>query len=129
MKTIKFPALILIVLFAITCKGQPKMQFDEKHHDFGDQKIEQKLKHTFTFKNIGTSTLIIEKVKAGWGCTGTLLSSEEIPAGGSGEIEVTLKTGKRTKKLRKTISIYTNNPDKKNKIVRITVSANVIDKK
>ncbi len=50
---------------ADTAKKAPKIQFDEKQHDFGKHPQNAKLKHTFTFKNTGEDTLFIEKVKAG----------------------------------------------------------------
>ena len=43
----------------------PKIQFDEASFDFGTVYQNESLKHTFTFKNIGTDVLHIKKVKAG----------------------------------------------------------------
>ena len=43
----------------------PKIQFDEMSFDFGTVYQRKTLKHTFTFKNIGTGVLHIKKVKAG----------------------------------------------------------------
>lgn len=43
----------------------PKLVFKELSHDFGKQTSGPDLKHTFTFKNEGDGTLMIEKVKAG----------------------------------------------------------------
>ena len=43
----------------------PKIQFSETAHDFGKSMPNQELKHSFTFKNTGKATLIIEDVKAG----------------------------------------------------------------
>ena len=43
----------------------PKIQFDEISFDFGTVFQGKSLKHTFTFKNIGTGVLHIKKVKAG----------------------------------------------------------------
>ena len=43
----------------------PKIQFDEMSFDFGTVYQRKTLKHTFTFKNVGTGVLHINKVKAG----------------------------------------------------------------
>lgn len=43
----------------------PKIQFDEISFDLGTVYQRRTLKHTFTFKNIGTGVLHIKKVKAG----------------------------------------------------------------
>ncbi len=39
--------------------------FDTLEHDFGDQVSGNLLKHTFTFKNLGTTPFSIKDVKAG----------------------------------------------------------------
>ncbi len=46
-------------------KDAPRIEFKEAVHDFGEVFQNAKPKHTFTFKNIGKSKLVIEKVKAG----------------------------------------------------------------
>ena len=43
----------------------PKIQLDETSFDFGTVYQNKRLKHPFTFKNIGTGVLLISKVKAG----------------------------------------------------------------
>jgi len=43
----------------------PRLVFKELSHDFGKQTSGPDLTHSFTFKNEGDGTLIIEKVKAG----------------------------------------------------------------
>ena len=46
-------------------EGIPKIRFDELGHEFGITNQGQTLEHVFTFKNIGTGLLHIEKLKAG----------------------------------------------------------------
>ncbi len=48
-----------------TVGGLSKIQCDEMVHDFGKVYQHESLKHTFTFRNIGTGILLIKKVKAG----------------------------------------------------------------
>ena len=43
----------------------PVIEFTETVHDFGTQMIGAELKNTFTFKNKGDATLVIDKVKSG----------------------------------------------------------------
>jgi hypothetical protein len=43
----------------------PKIEFQEVAYDFGKQIAGTELKHSFSFKNTGTETLVIDKVKAG----------------------------------------------------------------
>lgn len=66
MKFHKIAAFIALFFIAYSaCSGTPRIAFDTLEHDFGDQKQGLQIKHKFTFSNKGTSTLIIEKVKAG----------------------------------------------------------------
>ena len=46
-------------------EGAPKIVFEHTQHDFGTQPQSTKAQHTFVFRNEGTETLRIEKVKAG----------------------------------------------------------------
>ncbi|MBN2403486.1 MAG: DUF1573 domain-containing protein [Spirochaetes bacterium] len=62
--------IILYILFAfmfliISCLGKPRIEFNELIHDFGDVKQNSELSHIFLFKNTGSSTLSIDKIKAG----------------------------------------------------------------
>jgi hypothetical protein len=61
--------LIFLILFLLLpvlyCEAKPKAQFKETVYDFGVMKKETSKKHTFVFKNTGSSTLVIERIKAG----------------------------------------------------------------
>ncbi len=46
-------------------EGVPRIQFDEVLHDMGKAFQHQTLEHFFSFKNTGTGTLRIIRVKAG----------------------------------------------------------------
>jgi hypothetical protein len=57
--------MLFLLLPVFYCEAKPKAQFTETVYDFGVMKKESSMKHTFIFKNIGSSTLIIERIKAG----------------------------------------------------------------
>jgi hypothetical protein len=62
----KYLTYIIIAAALVTaCSGKPIIKFEETSFNFGDTKADQQLKHTFKFQNVGRSTLIIKKVKAG----------------------------------------------------------------
>jgi len=54
-----------LLLFPYSAKAQPKIEFTETEYDLGEIYQNKKKSHVFTFKNAGTETLTIEKVKAG----------------------------------------------------------------
>jgi len=125
MKNNLFLTLCFVVLSAVLCYGKSLIVFDKIEYDFGKIRKEAVVKHTFNFKNEGSSTLIIERIKVGCGCTGTLLSEKEVPAGGSGKIDVELHANPYSGEMVKTIYVYTNDP--KNNMITITLKAAVID--
>lgn len=105
-------------------EGAPRLVFDNKEHDFGEIKQQQTVKHIFKFRNEGDALLVIEKVKPTCGCTGTLLSAEEIPPGEEGKIEVTFKSGLSSGKKKKMIYVYSNDP--KTPSDQLHIMANIV---
>ncbi|HPS87579.1 MAG TPA: DUF1573 domain-containing protein [Spirochaetota bacterium] len=118
--------IFFLLLPVIFCDAGPVIVFEEMVYNFGKVNQESILKHTFIFKNKGKDTLIIERVKAGCSCTGTLLSEKEIPAGESGKLEIELDTETNSGELVRTVTVYTNDPD--NKIIKIVLKATVAEK-
>ena len=120
---------IFLILVFIQCQEVPRkpgaeMVFDKKSHDFGRIEQGKVVSHVFNFENIGADTLEIAKVLSSWGCAASLLSSEVIAPGESGELKVTFKSKKRKGKNKKTIRIYSN--DRVAKMKKLTITANVI---
>ena len=86
-----FISLILIIQVCQNLPREPgaRLVFEEEKYDFG--KVEQGvvLTHIFDFENIGEDTLKISRVRSSWGCTASLLSSEVIAPGETGEAVLT----------------------------------------
>lgn len=95
----------------VSAVGTPKIAFEKTEHDFGEMEKQQSVKHIFKFKNEGDALLVIEKVRATCGCTGTLLSQKELPAGEEGTIEVTFRAGVSGGKSQKSIYVHSNDPE------------------
>lgn len=124
MKKILPCILFFILSLEIFCSAKSIILFEKTVHDFGKVNKESVLKHVFTFKNTGKDTLVIERVNAFCSCTVTLLSEKEIPAGGSGKLEIELHTDANPGEMIRTIKVYTNDPD--NKQIKIVVKATVV---
>jgi hypothetical protein len=88
----------------------PKIEFEEKSHDFGTATEGDRLTHVFVVKNTGGGTLIIDRVSTSCGCTAAVLKKKEIPPGSQGEVEVTFDTTRRGGDNRKTITVQSNDP-------------------
>ena len=54
-----------LLFFPYSAKAQPKIEFIETEYNLGEMHQNKKKSHIFKFRNSGTETLIIEKVKAG----------------------------------------------------------------
>lgn len=98
--------------------------FDESVFDFGEVSGEPKIEHVFTFRNDGNDVLKISKVKTTCGCTAALLSSKELPPGGTGEIKTTFTVGARQGKQVKRIHVQSNDPD--NPQLRLEIKGTII---
>ena len=100
--------------------GGPTIAFDSRVHDFGPVNEGTVLKHVFTVKNTGTSTLVLSNVSTSCGCTAATLGKSEIPAGGSGPIEVTFDTQGFPGAGNKTITVSSNDQQNPTSTLEIT---------
>jgi hypothetical protein len=57
--------IFFLLLPVLYCEAKPKVQFLETIYDFGVMNKESAMRHTFIFKNTGSSPLVIERIKAG----------------------------------------------------------------
>lgn len=131
--------LMLCMLLLAACAGTkgrpsdqqaapntPRIEFTELAHDFGKASQNQSLKHSFTFKNRGSSVLTIQNVRSSCGCTAALASGKEIPPGQTGTIDVTFNTGSRQGKNEKTITVTTNDPLQQTVTLKISADIEVL---
>jgi hypothetical protein len=98
---------VMLFYFSIAFAG-PIIKFESDSHDFGVVEQGTSHKHIFKFKNTGNEDLKIIEVKPSCGCTAALLSTEIITPGGEGELEVTFNSGKFKNKVRKQVTVITN---------------------
>lgn len=96
----------------------PKIQLVENDYDFGTVAQGPAVKHTFKFKNVGTDTLRIEQVKTSCGCTAAE-SSKIIAPQSEGQIAVTFNTANQMGKVSKTVFIYSNDVEAKQRSLTI----------
>ncbi|MBT5426992.1 MAG: DUF1573 domain-containing protein [Bacteroidetes bacterium] len=103
-----------LVTNPITASGEktksslPVMEFETEKHDFGLIMDGEKVSHTFKYKNIGGSDLVISSVSATCGCTTPRFSKKPIKAGESGSIEVFFNSTNRPGPNHKGIKVLTN---------------------
>lgn len=86
----------------------PKFQWKEQVHDFGVIIQGEKVSYTFSFKNVGKSTLVISSVHASCGCTVPKYDTEPILPGKEGKIEVIFDSAGRNGIQTKTLTVLAN---------------------
>jgi len=87
--------------------GMPKLELDKSSYDFGNIKPNSTNKAVFNLTNIGKEPLIIKEVKK---CCGAVikLEKQQLSPGESGVLTVEYSAGTGIGKLKKTISLVTN---------------------
>ena len=101
------------------------MAFEENTFDFGTVPEGTVVKHSFKFKNIGKSPLVIGSARSTCGCTIPKWPREPIPPGGSGAIDVRFNTEGKTNFQRKPVTINANTLPS---VIKIFVKGNVTPK-
>ena len=96
------------------------MAFENLTHDFGTVAEGPDATCVFTFKNTGKEPLIIQKAAPSCGCTVPSFSSEPVPPGGTGTINVAYHTKGKPNPFTKTINVTSNAGSK-----MLTIKGNV----
>ncbi len=107
-----FVRIVALVAFAaVLSPAQPRFALDGGlAFDFGELYTTSPVEKVLSISNTGTDTLRITNVSGSCGCTGTLLSSGEIPPGGDATLKITFDPAKFRGKVQKVVSMKTNDP-------------------
>ncbi len=109
---------------AVPAPRQPKIRFDRPDHDFGEVEAGDEVAHVFSFRNEGNAPLTVGKVLTSCGCTAALVSEQEIPPEGTGEIKVTFQAKGLQGAVKKGLTVESNDPE--DPLVRLTIGGNVL---
>ncbi|MGR3293067.1 MAG: DUF1573 domain-containing protein [Candidatus Scalindua sp.] len=104
---------------------KPELFFENPDFDFGKIYKGDKVEHVYKFENRGKATLVIKKVKPSCGCTAAILSNNTILPGETGEVKATFNSRSYGGKIKKTISVLSNDPNSPNH--KLTISGEVIE--
>lgn len=86
----------------------PKFKFEETSFDFGVLVEGEKVKHSFKYKNVGNTDLIISSVSTTCGCTVPSFSKKPLKPGQEEELEVVFSSSGKHGMQHKTITILAN---------------------
>jgi mono/diheme cytochrome c family protein len=100
----------------------PHIAFDNPRFDFGKVKEGVKISHTFKIRNLGDTTLVIEKVLTSCGCTVPTMKVSKIQPGRAEDLVVVLDTSIKQGTVTKEIEVYSNDPAAAKSSVFITAT-------
>lgn len=107
------PCLVLLVcLMASNAWAAPNLVVEKPVFDFGEVAQGDQVPHAFKFRNDGDEPLRIDRVKSSCGCTAALLSAKTLAPGESGEVKANFDTTRFRGAVTKTISLYSNDPQR-----------------
>lgn len=109
----KYLLALPILFLAITIfsqVGEPKIEFKETDHQYGEVPEGPKVYYTFEFTNTGQAPLLLSRVEPSCGCTAADFSKEPIMPGKKGYIKTEFETDGRPGRFDKSITVYTNAP-------------------
>ena len=93
-----------------------KIQFEKNAFDFGTVTEDKVVKHSFDFKNVGTSDLVITNVKTSCGCTVPSYPLTPIRPNEKGTIEVSFTAKNKVGPQTAEVTVMTNGTPKAIKI-------------
>ncbi len=107
-------------------ENAPKIEIEERNHNFGKVSKEQKeIETVFHFKNSGKSDLVIRKIRTTCGCTTANLEKKVLKPGETSSFQAVFTPGSRKGVQRKSIYIISNDP--KNPEVRLMITGEIVD--
>ena len=115
---------LFISLATFAQDAAPKIVFEKTNHEYGNIKeADGDASCEFKFTNEGDAPLIITRATSSCGCTAPTYPKAPSAPGESGVIGVTYHAKGRPGGFSKNITIYTNVPEEK---IKLVISGNVI---
>jgi hypothetical protein len=119
-------SLLLGFLALYRADGQARIEIPEgAKFSLGKIYRGEVVERTLTLKNTGTDTLYVRRVDASCGCTGTMVSSRQIPAGTAGTLRISFNSKNFSGPVHKTVNISSSAANAPEMVVEFT--ADVID--
>jgi Protein of unknown function (DUF1573) len=117
-------AFFLISSFSFAQLLQPSLVLQQNSFDFGDIKQGEIVTHTFVLSNNGGDLLKINNVQASCGCTAAVPEKSELAPGESTNLSVKFNSTGRLGMQKKTVKIFTNDPQAPE--MTVTITGNVV---
>lgn len=118
--------ILVLVAAGAAAFAQPRLEVvDGTKIDLGDLNRGIIAERTVVIKNSGTDTLVISRVDASCGCTGTMMSDQRIAPGGTGNLMLTFNSKNFQGPIHKTVSVHSNTVEGTTTVIEFV--ANVVE--
>jgi hypothetical protein len=115
--------LFLCPILSLPLSAQPRLEIaGGNKFDLGRINRGSVVERKVELKNIGNETLVLEKVEASCGCTGTVVSKDQIPAGQTGTVLITFNSKNFSGPVHKSVTVRTNIPDAPPAVIEFTAT-------
>jgi len=122
MKTLLYLA-ITIAVGSSALYAQPKIQIEEGTKlDLGTINRGKVVEKQVTLKNVGDQTLVLGRVDASCGCTGTLISSDKLAPGEKGTLKITFNSRSFNGPVHKTVTVNSNAANMPSAVIEFTAT-------
>ena len=127
-KRLLITILVAGLLVTACSSGQPQINLETQHFDFGDVVNGEILSYDILVSNKGSIPVIAKSVSTTCGCTTATLEPMTIPVGGSANLHITFDSGAHgpelTGEVTRQIFINSNDPELPEAMVEFT--ANIV---
>ncbi len=97
--------------------GTPaKIEFSEEEFDFKTINEGEVVAHTFKFKNVGGTDLIISSINASCGCTAAKWDNKPVAPGAESQVEVEFDSKSRQGRQYKTVTVTANTEQRRHEL-------------
>jgi hypothetical protein len=101
-------------------KKPPRVSFDHTTYDLGEIRQGETVEHDFPFRNLGELDLTIDRTRSTPECVVTMPAGRSVRKFTGGVVRAELDTSGHAGELRRTITVYTNDPRKRTVLLRLT---------
>lgn len=101
-------------------KKPPRVAFDHLRYEIGEVRHGKVVEHDFPFRNLGELDLTVDRTRSTRECAATLPMGRVTRANTGGVVHASLDTTGLAGELRRTITVYTNDPHKRAVLLTLT---------
>jgi len=113
--------VLLVFLLALAGPALAGIEWETKLRDVRAEPGEKVVSVTFPFRNTGGEMVGISGIQTSCGCTSAKVDCKEVPAGGTGSVQVRFDIGNRKGEQVKGVIVRTSDREKHTLVLRVSL--------